>query len=198
MRLLSSLLYLVLSDSLPGLECRWEGPLHEEGALCFAVEVKKVDRPVYLLLLEKRPGQEWREVSRHLIDRWALPQTKRLCSKESPAGTRIRLVVRGLGAQAPQHVLYDGLPWGEPPEPPTLEIFLNRRDFLLTLYFPQAGDYLLRCYNRFGEEIFTLPFQPAPYQKFQYRLPRTLRGVYLFQLYDVFESKVLVEKSVKF
>ncbi|RMF51763.1 MAG: hypothetical protein D6750_03160 [Bacteroidetes bacterium] len=193
-----AILYLTLSDSLPGLECRWEGPLHEEGSLCFAVEVKKVDRLVYLLLLEQRPGQAWREVSRHLIDRWALPQKKRLCTQEGAVGTRIRLVVQGLGAQAPQRVLYDGFPWGEPPEPPTLEILPSRPDFLLTVYFPAAGNYVLRCYNRFGEEIFTLPFQSAPQQRFQYRLPRTLRGVYLFQLYDVFESKLLVERSVKF
>jgi len=195
---LFSILYLTLSDSLRGLECKWEGPLSEGGALCFAVEVKKVDRPVYLLLLEQRPGQEWREVSRHLIDRWALPQNNRLCSKEGSVGTRIRLVVQGLGTHAPQRVLYDGFPWGEPPKPPTLEILLNRQDFLLDVYFPTAGDYLLRCYNRFGEEIFTLPFHPAPQQRFQYLLPKTLRGVYLFQLYDVFESKLLVEKSVKF
>lgn len=192
-----SSLWFALSDSLTGLDCRWEGPFYEERGLCFSVEVKKVDRLVYVLLLEQRPGEGWREGSRHWVDRWALPQKKRLCLAEGPAGTRVRLVVRGLSAQAPQSVLYEGFPWGELPEPPSLEILQGRPDPLLTLYFPVPGRYLLRCYNRFGEEVFTLPFHPAPREKVQYALPKSLKGMYLFQLYDLSASKVLVEKSVK-
>ncbi|GIV25705.1 MAG: hypothetical protein KatS3mg026_1397 [Bacteroidia bacterium] len=189
-------LFFISSDSLV-LEYRWEGPFYEERALCFSVEVRRVDRPVYLLLLEQRPGEGWRETSRQLIDRWALPQKKQLCLAEAPAGTRVRLVVRGLSAQAPQAVLYEGYPWGEPPELPSVDILQARPAPLLTLYFPTAGRYLLRCYNRFGEEIFTLPFHPTHQEKVQYALPKLFKGVYLLQLYDLSSSKLLVEKSVK-
>lgn len=108
---------------------------------------------------------------------------------------KLRVVLQGLTAQAGQVVLYEGYPWGAPPKPTRIDFELAQTP-LLRLHLPEPGHYVLRCYNRFGEEVFTIPIE-SPYAcEKLYAFPKSLRGAFLVRLCEVHRGQVLAEKSV--
>ena len=183
-------------DTLQGVRYRCGELVVRGGGVCFPLTVMQSDRPLYVWLQAQDPDGSWREVQRVLIDKWSLPKATELCMQGGRIGTRVRLVLGGLSASAPKVVVYEGFPWGQLPPPPAVH-WVEGSPPLLQISFAEAGQYLLRCYNRYGEEVFTLPLMASGKEESRYAFPASLRGFFLVQLYDLARSKVLWEKTIR-
>lgn len=190
------LVFLWLPDSLPGTLYRWLGLSERAEGLCAAVSVQSTNRPLYFIWQEHAGGGSWMDIQRIRIDRWELPRDYRICCAQGQPGKKVRVVLRGLTAQSPQIVLYEGYPWGEPPAPSEISVETGK-PCVLRVAVGSAGAYVLRAFNRFGEEVFTIPVEALSSQEFKYSLPETIRGALLVQLYSVSHRKVLAEKSFR-
>jgi hypothetical protein len=191
-----SLLIWVLIDTLTGIRYERQGVVYEGQRVCFRIRIKESDKPLYAILEERLPGKGWQETQRLFIDKWSLPREVSLCVRGQVPGLQARIVLQGPTAQAGRTVVDEVFPWGEPALPPELEV-VESKPPILQVQFLQAGTYLLRCYNRFGEEVFTIPLEAQPGSKLSYSFPSTLQGAFLIQLYDLLQGRVMVEKVLR-
>ncbi|MCX7606564.1 MAG: hypothetical protein N2170_04775 [Bacteroidia bacterium] len=185
-----------LTDTLGGIRYEWRGAVQEEQRFCIRIRIQQADRPVWLVLQEALPGGGWQESRKVYVDRWDLPKDCSLCKEGGMPGQRIRFVLQGPTARGGQLVIYEGYPWGRPPTPPSVEIESSSPP-RLRVYFADAGQYLLRCYNRFGEEVFTVPIEVSVSTEMRYELPERLRGLYLIRVQDAIIGKVIAEKPLR-
>ncbi|MCS6790432.1 MAG: hypothetical protein NZ580_05585 [Bacteroidia bacterium] len=192
-----TLLYIIfcITDTLGFCTFAWKGIATDASQACLQVELIRSDRPFYVILQESTQTGKWQEKNRLLIDRWSLPRAVELCILGKERGRKVRVLVSGITSSAPTYTIYEGYPWGPPPASPTMRIE-GSSPRLLRLYIPTEGSYLLRCYNRVGEEVFTLPIQVAQPKEFLYTLPDQLKGSYLLQIYSIDAHKNLAEKPI--
>lgn len=190
------LISLWLSDSIPGIVYQWMGLSETKDGICAVVRIQAASRPLYFVWQESSTGGAWVDIQRVNIDRWALPGEYRICRSQGQPGSKVRLVLRGLTSQSPQAILYEGYLWGEPPLPPEISIE-NGKPYILRVVLSSAGAYILRAYNRFGEEIFTIPVEATSSQEFKYFLPEAIRGALLIQLYSLSSRQILIEKAFR-
>lgn len=180
-------------DSLQGV--RFTHTIREGVDFCLSLQVHSSDKPLFLVVQEESPRGEWITSKKVAIDRWSLPKQFEVCPVPTYPSPKLRVVLQGPTPRAGQTVLYEGYPWGAPPKPTRIDLELAHTP-LLRLYLPEAGDYLLRCYNRFGEEVFTIPIENTASSEKLYAFPKNLRGAFLVRLYEVRRGQVLAEKSL--
>ncbi|MEM2126538.1 MAG: hypothetical protein QXQ53_09105 [Candidatus Methanosuratincola sp.] len=187
---------LFLPDSLSGVQYQWLGLKDLDDELCAEVQILSTDRPLLLVWQEAVSEGRWTEVRQVQVDRWAKGNKYSVCRKGGAPGTKVRVILRGITPQSPQATLYEGTPWGAPMLSP--DISLERGDKLvLRVSITYPGAYILRAFNRFGEEIFTIPVELHAPQELKYAVPSSLQGAFLIQLYSVNFQRVVVEKSLR-
>lgn len=190
-------LYLLcwIADTAGFLTFAWKGVAIRESQTCLQVALLQSDRPFYIILQESTQTGKWQEKNRLFIDRWSLPRTVEMCVAGKEQGKKVRILATGITSSGPVCPIYEGYPWGPPPASPIIQVE-GDSPRLLRLYIPTEGSYLLRCYNRVGEEVFTLPIQVAQPKEFLYTLPHQLKGSYLLQIYSIDAHKNLAEKPI--
>lgn len=187
---------LWLVDSLRGVQYTHVIREAEGGCLCARVYIQQADKPLFLLVEGQLPGESWGVWQRVAIDRWSLPREVKVCTGSPKGGTKVRFRLVGPTPAAGQAILYEGFPWGPPPRPPEIHVVTEANPPLLRLLLGEGGTYLVRGYNRFGEEVFSLPIQESQAAEVTYVWP-ALKGQFLLQVYDVQSRKVVTEKSVR-
>ncbi|MCS7189503.1 MAG: hypothetical protein NZ933_06850 [Bacteroidia bacterium] len=194
----AGMLFLVgwMLDTLLGVQCKY-GKLEvgTDGA-CIKVWIKESDRQLLLIAQERQQDGRWLVLHKVCIDRWSLPKEYSLCVSGEKPGRYIRFVLQGIRETSGIKVLYEGYPWGAPTPAPAIEITQDTPPKLNLSFFGE-GNYLLRCYNRFGEEIFTIPIEARKDLHLSYAFPKVLRGIFLIRLYEVGTGKVITEKPVR-
>lgn len=193
---LLGLLLLFSSDSLVGVDYEWLGVKETTSGFCAEVRIVKTDRPLIFAWQESADGKSWSEVKQVRIDRWAPARSYELCQEREKPGVKVRLVLRGISSAGPRAVLYEGMPWGAAPLSADISIE-KESQLVLRVAIAAPGVYLLRAFNRFGEEIFTIPVESTGPQELKYALPADLRGSLLVQLYSLSYQKLLVEKPIR-
>lgn len=191
------LLLLGLTDSLEGVGYTWQGFAYNGSSFCSRVHIQATSRPLLILWQESTNSEGWLTVSQVRVERWDVPKVYTICSSTSQQpGTKVRLILSGITAQSAKVILYEGYPWGE--LPPIPEINLQKGSpCILKLAFQSGGAYVLRAFNRFGEEIFTIPIDLSTPQELSYALPEGLRGTLLIQLYMAGQNTLLTEKTFR-
>lgn len=187
---------LFLSDTLVGVQYQWLGLRDVGDELCGEVQILATDRPLLLVWQEAASEGRWTEVKRVQVDRWAKGKKYSICRNGGASGTKVRVILRGITSQSSQVVLYEGTPWGAPILPP--DISLERGDTpIIRISIPSPGAYVLRAFNRFGEEVFTIPVELHAPQELKYAVPSSLQGSFLIQVYSVNSQRVVVEKPLR-
>lgn len=172
------------SDSVGELSYKISAVQRAQG---FAVRVhlEKADRHGWLTLYRIEGPQGGRKVvSKASVDRWQLPRTYEL-SDEVPGqfGWSYEVVWEPASRQVPASVLATYWPYGRLPQRPTLMVEDAKRG-VLRCDFAEAGSYLMRGYNRFGEEVFTVPIEVAQGGTKRYLLPELPKGRYLVRILE--------------
>ncbi|MCX7651692.1 MAG: hypothetical protein N2200_02340 [Bacteroidia bacterium] len=185
---------LLLCDSLPGISYEWKGLTSASKGLCTEVLIKAADRILLISWQESTGTNQWTTLEEVRVDRGELPKSYQLCRKHGRLGQKVRIVLSTLSKSGPRVILYEGYPWGEPPSPPIITLKTGKPS-LLYIDFPNAGKYIIRAFNRFGEEIFTIPLDIAAPQQVAYTWPPILRGTFLIRLYDIMLQQVVAEKT---
>lgn len=183
-------------SSRPGV-WRWISTEVQANKICGRISVKTIEWPAFVILQESVAVETWREVRRVFIDRWTLPKEYSLCWNGGQIGKKVRFVITLSTRPKPSYfVLWEGYPWGRIPLPPVIH-FRETKPPALHLDFPDPGQYVMRCYNRFGEEVFTIPFDLTHPTQFDYMLPPQMRGNYLIQVYSLELKRVVAEKGIR-
>lgn len=182
-------------DTMGFFTFAWKGVIADESRACLRVELLQSDRPFYVILQESTHTAKWQEKNRLLIDRWSLPRLVEMCVSGKEQGKKVRILASGIAASGPVYTIYEGYPWGPPPLSPTIRVE-GDSPRLLRIYVPTEGSYLLRCYNRVGEEVFTLPIQVTQPKELLYTLPTQLKGSHLLQIYSIDAHRNLAEKPI--
>ncbi|MCS7297401.1 MAG: hypothetical protein RMK19_07530 [Bacteroidia bacterium] len=184
---------LLSTDSLSGVQYVWKGLFPKGLQLCGQLQLLAANRPL-VVMWQESTAVGWRVLHRIPIDRWSLPRDYLICCPEGKAGQKVRLTLGGLSPQHSRVVLYEGYPWGVPPAPPEMSVDVGR-SAVVRITFHGAGNYILRAYNRFGEEIFTLPLEATGPSQIEHSLPTTWRGNLLLQLYSVGQAQPVAERA---
>ncbi len=181
------------SDSIAGLSfrvsCVDKGP-------GFAVQVflEKADRFGSLALYRVETPQAVRKlVSKVRVDRWALPKTYELYDGvKGQTGWSYEVVWEPATSAVRPSVLGTYWPYGQLPPPPRLHVEDAERG-LLRCDFSEVGTYLMRGYNSFGEEVFTMSIEVAQKGPKRYQLPALPRGRYLVRIVEPTTAVSLAE-----
>jgi len=171
-------------DSLQGL--RYEvRPLANIQGFGVQLRLEKADRFGWFILYRRKPHERsWTEVSKVYVDRWRLPVDYCLQDKETgQVGWLYRLMWRSAGQPAQEVEIKTYWPFGKLPTPPEMSIE-NSASRTLRCAFSEAGQFLLRGYNSYGEEVFTISIETAGPQIERYQLPALRKGRYLLRLLD--------------
>ncbi|MEN3041616.1 MAG: hypothetical protein ABDH66_08795 [Bacteroidia bacterium] len=190
---MSWLWIFLLADSLVGSRYVWKGLTPASSGFCAEVVIEYADRILLFAWQESTGVNQWVTVEKIQVDRSDVPKVYRLCRKRGLLGQKVRIVLSTLTKSGPKSILYEGYPWGEPPPPPVITLETGKPS-LLHIGFPVAGKYVLRAFNRFGEEIFTIPIDLSEPQELTFTIPSVLRGAFLIQLYNIVLQKVVAEK----
>jgi len=186
------LLLLVFSDSVKGLSYV-VSPI--EGAVAFGVQVRvtRADRFGWLVLYRRLPGMEgWSELQKVFVDRWQVPRVYVLQDlARGEVGWAYRLVWRS-GSTEEELALY--YPYGRMPAPPKIQQEEIGKPILRCI-FPEPGNFLLRGYNSYGEEVFTFPVEISRACTERYQLPPLRKGRYLVRVLEP-ESRVSLAEIV--
>ncbi|MCX8113129.1 MAG: hypothetical protein N3E49_08070 [Bacteroidia bacterium] len=185
-----------IADTLADVEYQWAGFYEKGPETCAQVHVQATTRPLLLLWQESLTGNDWVTIQRVRIDRWNVPKDYTICSKGGKQGIRVRVILTGVSAQSPKAILYDGYPWGEPPLPSDISLEPGQPS-ILQVNITAAGNYLLRAFNRFGEEVFTIPVELPTPQKLSFTIPQVLKGPHLVQLYSLSYGRLIAEKLIQ-
>lgn len=191
-------LVVLLTDSILGAQYQWRGLSEKDRGMCAEAHIISTDRPLVFLWQEESPAKKWVTVKRILIERWDVPKIYTLCREGEWIGRKVRILLTTVTSKGPQVILYEGYPWGEPPSPPDLILEQGKESSILRVKLSQVGIYVLRAYNQFGEEVFTIPLEAKDSKQFEHTfvLPKVLRGSYLIQLYSLNPGILLVEKPI--
>ncbi len=180
-------------DTLQGV--RFTHTTQEGENFCLSLQVHSSDKPLFLVVQEESPRGEWIVLKKVTIDRWSLPKRFDLCPLPTAPSAKLRVVLQGPTLRAGHAILYEGYPKGAPPKPTRID-FERTHAPLLRLHLPEPGQYVLRCYNRFGEEVFTIPIENSAACERVYTFPQSLRGAFLVRLYEAYQGQILAEKSL--
>ena len=186
------LLLLVFSDSVKGLSYK-VSPMEGAGAFGVQVWINRADRFGWLVLYRRPPGMEgWSELQKAFVDRWQVPRAYVLQdSVRGEVGWAYRLVWRS-GSTEEELALY--YPYGRIPAPPKIQQEEIGKPILRCI-FPEPGNFLLRGYNSFGEEVFTFPVEISQACTERYQLPPLRKGRYLVRVLEL-ESRVSLAEIV--
>lgn len=186
------LLLLVFSDSVKGLSYM-VSPMEGAGAFGVQVRVSRADRFGWLVLYRRLPGMEgWSELQKVFVDRWQVPRAYVLQDPvRGEVGWAYRLVWRS-GSTEEELALY--YPYGRIPAPPKIQQEEIGKPILRCI-FPEPGNFLLRGYNSYGEEVFTFPVEISGACTERYQLPPLRKGRYLVRVLEP-ESRVSLAEIV--
>lgn len=187
-------LWLWSADTLQGVH--FTHAVQQGGVdFCLSLQVHSADKPLFLVVQEENLHGEWIALKKIAIDRWSLPNRFVLCPTPTVPLAKLRIVLQGPTPQAGRAVLYEGYPWGAPPKPTRID-FESAQVPVLRVHLPEPGHYVLRCYNRFGEEVFTIPIENSHASEKLFAFPKELRGAFLLRLCEVHRGQILAEKSL--
>ncbi len=186
----SVMLGLVLVDSIAGL--RYSVQILE-GSPFFKLQLKieQADRFGWIVLYRRLPGMNgWSEIQKVYIDRWVLPKEYSLDDKvRGEIGWSYRVVWRSANTESEIGTYY---PYGRMPLPPRINQEKPDSPILRCTFF-EPGKFLLRGYNSYGEEVFTLPIEVSGACVERYQLPPLRKGRYLVRLLEPQSSVSLAE-----
>lgn len=186
----SVMLGLVLVDSVAGL--RYSVQILE-GSPFFKLQLKieQADRFGWIVLYRRLPGMNgWSEIQKVYIDRWVLPKEYSLDDKvRGEIGWSYRVVWRSANTETEIGTYY---PYGRMPVPPRINQEKPNSPILRCTFF-ESGKFLLRGYNSYGEEVFTLPIEVSGACVERYQLPPLRKGRYLVRLLEPQSSVSLAE-----
>ncbi len=186
----SVMLGLALVDSIAGL--RYSIAISEGGQI-FTVRLRitQSDRFGWIVLYRSLPGKrEWSEVQKIYVDRWVLPKEYLLQDKvRGEVGWGYRVVWRSANTETELGTYY---PYGRLPTPPHISQEKPGSPILRCTFY-DSGKFLLRGYNSYGEEVFTVPLEVSEACVERYQLPPLRRGRYLVRLLEPQGSVSLAE-----
>mgnify|MGYP001087859217 CR=1 FL=1 len=180
----------VLIDSIAGL--RYSVRILE-GSPSFKLQLKveRADRFGWIVLYRRLPGMNgWGEIQKVYVDRWVLPKEYSLEDKvRGEIGWSYRVVWRSANTETEIGTYY---PYGRLPVPPRIHQEKPESRVLQCTFF-EPGKFLLRGYNSYGEEVFTLPIEISEACVERYQLPPLRKGRYLVRLLEPQSSVSLAE-----
>lgn len=186
----SVVLGLVLVDSIGGLHYSVQVV---EGSPFFKLQfkVEQSERFGWIVLYRRLPGMsEWGEIQKVYVDRWVLPKEYFLEDKvRGEVGWSYRVVWRSANTETEIGTYH---PYGRLPVPPCLAQEKPQSPVLRCTFF-EPGRFLLRGYNSYGEEVFTLPIEVSGACVERYQLPPLRKGRYLVRILEPQSSVSLAE-----
>ncbi len=187
------MLYLFFADSLAGLRYSIE-VLENSSSFSLRLHVRQSDRFGWVILYRRLPGMSgWSEIQKVYIDRWQLPKEYLLRDPvRGEVGWAYRIVWRIANIETELGRYY---PYGKLPTPPQITQE-HPNSPVLRCVFHEPGRFLLRGYNSYGEEIFTLPIEVPEARTERYQLPSLRKGRYLVRLLEPQSNISLVETVV--
>ncbi|MGQ9863531.1 MAG: hypothetical protein ACUVRD_03480 [Bacteroidia bacterium] len=187
----ASFLGFVLAQSSSTL-IRWDTTV-THALMRVSFQVSAIPQTGYFIVLSSpKETPLWREEARILADAYA---PKKLYEVEVSIKENFyyRLVYRS----SREEVAYLTLcPQCEHTASPRIWLQKDTMGLFLSCVFPQAGQWVLRAFDRYGQEVFTYPIYIEDPGTRLYELPR-LQGRYLFQIQDLKSQKVINELSLQ-
>lgn len=146
----------------------------------------------FIILSSPIDKSEWHEEARILADAYT-PKKPHTIEVSIKKNFYYRLLYR---SSREEEIYLTLCPQCKQSASPKIWVQKDTSALFLSCVFPQAGHWVLRAFDRYGQEIFTYPLHIENPGTRSYELP-PLQGRYLLQMQDLESQKIVEELSLQ-